>query len=219
MESLAETLATHGITDLSEDSLIAALLNSNPQVRAVAAMKLDEDRHDDAVPAIESALSREQDVNAQIGLAQALIGLHDDKGVAHLHSMCTDASLNFMTLVRVVDALGLNHLQAGVCAETFFSAMSRSKEPGEIAMGASRLAVIYRDATPEQALRITTTLRLLLADDKQEPSVRMEASRGLGDIGTPECLDAIRIAITHEQDLNVRGFFDAILKGSQRNPH
>jgi hypothetical protein len=217
--SFAEGLASYGVTDLSEASLIAALSHSDPKVRTIAAMKLAEDHHDDAAPAIESALSREQDVNAQIGLSQALWALHDNHGIAHLHAMCTDSSLSFMTLISVIDALSFHHSPAGVCAETFFAAMGRSKEPGEIAMGETRLSVIYCDSTPEQARRILTTLRLYLADGKQEASIRLEASAALADIGTSECAEAIRAAISQEQNPDYRTFFEATLKALERNPH
>ncbi len=216
--SFKEELASHGLTALSEGSLIAALSDSDPQVRTMAAMKLAEDHHDDAAPAIESALSREQDLKAQIGLSQALWGLHDDFGIAHLHAMCADSSLSFITLISVVDALRLAHTPAGVCAETFFAAMGRSKEPGEIAMGETRLSAIYCDSTPEQARRILIALRLYLADRKQEAVIRVGASQALADIGTPECAEAIRAAISEEQNPGDRVFFESTLKSLQRNP-
>ena len=219
LHSLKEGLVSHGLTDLSEESLIAALSHSDPHVRTMAAIKLEEDHHDDADPAIESALSREQDLNTQIGLSEALWGLHDDHGIAHLHAMCRDSSLSIITLISVVDALERIHSPANVCAETFFTAMGHSKEPGEIAMGETRLSVIYCDSTPEQARRILMTLRLYLADRKQEPEVRLEASQALADIGTPECAEAIRAAISREQNPDHRVFFEATLKGLERNPH
>lgn len=219
LSSLAESLASHGLTDLSEESLLAALSSSDPQVRTLAAMKLEEDHREDAAPAIESVLSREQDLKAQIGLSEALWGLHDDHGIAHLRTMCTDSSLNFITLISVLDALRLTHSPAEVCAETFFSAMNHSKEPGEIAMGETRLPVIYCGSTPENMRRILTTLRLYLADRSQEAGVRLEASQALADIGTPECAEAIRAAILQEQNRDYRTFFEATLKALQRNPH
>ena len=219
LRSFAYVLASHGVTDLSEESLISALTHSDPEVRSAAAMKLAEDHHDDAAPAVESALSREQDLNVQIALAEGLWGLHDGKGIAHLHAMCTNSSLKFTTLISVIDALGITHSPSGVCAETFFAAMGRSKEPGEIAAGTTRLSVIFRDATPEQARRILTTLQLLLADTKQEADIRLEASQALANIGTPECAEAIRAAISEEQNPDIRVFFEATLKGLQKSPH
>jgi len=219
LQTFKEGLASHGLTDFSAPSLIAALSHSDPQVRTMAAMKLAEDHPGEAAPAIESALSREQDLNAQIGLSQALWALHDDHGIAHLHAMCKDSSLSFTTLISVVDALGLTHSPVGICAETFFTAMGRSKESGEIAMGESRLAIIYCDSTPEQARRILITLRQYLADRKQEAQIRLEASQALADIGTPECAAAIREAISQEQNPDCRMFFAATLKGLERNPH
>jgi HEAT repeat protein len=218
-QTLAEDLAAHGIIDLSEQSLYAALANSDPHIRIVAANKLAEDHHDNAAPAIESALSREEDPRTQIGLAEALWVLHDDKGVTHLHAMCTDASLEFMTLVSVVDALKITHSPTTGCAETFFAAMTRTKEPGEIAIGTTRLAALYRDATPEQQRRILTTLRLLLADNKQEATVRLQSSQALSEIGTQECAEAIRTAMAQESNPDFRTFFEATLKGLEKNPH
>jgi hypothetical protein len=219
MTSFAEVLASHGVTDLSEESLISTLTNSDPHLRSVAAMKLAEDHHDDAAPAVESALAREQDLNAQIGRSEALWGLHNDKGIAHLRAMCTNSSLKLATLISVVDALRLTNSRAGVCAETFFSAMGNATEPGEVAMGETRLSAIYCDSTPEEARRILMSLKMYLADRKQEAQVRLGASQALVDIGTPECADAIRTAISQEQNPDYRTFFEATLKGLERNPH
>jgi len=219
LQTLKEGLASHGVTDLSTPSLVAALSHSDSQVRTMAAMKLAEDHRDDAVPAIKFALSREQDLKVQIGLSEALWSLHDDYGVAHLHAMCTDSSLSFPTLTSVVDALGLTNSPAGICAETFFAAMGLTKGSGEIAMGETRLAIIYCDSTPQQARRILITLRRYLADRKQDAQIRLEASQALADIGSAECAAAMREAITKEQNADYRLFFAATLKGLERNPH
>ena len=48
----AEELRSYGI-ELSEPSLLAALRNANPRVRALAAHQLQSDRDTDAIPAIE----------------------------------------------------------------------------------------------------------------------------------------------------------------------
>lgn len=219
LRHLRSRFSSRGVTDLSEESLIAALSNRDPSVRSLAAMKLAEDHHEDAAPAIESALSREHDINVQIGFSQALWGLHDDYGIAHLRTMCKDSSLSFTVLISVVDALRLIRSPAGMCANTFFAAMSRSSEPSEIAMGETRLSVIYCDSTPDQARRILTTLRQYLADGKLEAQIRLEASQALADIGTPECAEAIRTAISKEQNPDYRTFFEATLKALERNPH
>jgi hypothetical protein len=138
----------------------------------MAAMKLAEDHQDDAVPPIKSALSRERDLKVQIGLSEALWSLHDDYGVAHLHAMCTDSSLSFPTLTSVIDALGLTNSPAGICAETFFAAMGRSKESGEIAMGETRLAIISGAMAPADLLkrRVSKTTNLKCSPS---PFIRM----------------------------------------------
>lgn len=72
IQTFQEVLISHGVTDSSEGTLIAALSDSDPRVRVIAAMKLGDDHHDDAAPAIESALSREQELHAEVGLSKAL---------------------------------------------------------------------------------------------------------------------------------------------------
>jgi HEAT repeat protein len=86
-------------------------------------------------------------------------------------------------------------------------------------MGTTRLAALYRDSTPDQRRRIIATLRVLIADEKQEGSIRLNASQALSDIGTPECAAAIRTAIAQEPNPDFRTFFEATLKGLEKHPH
>ena len=60
--TLEDALREHGVTDQSEQSLISALQDSDQQVRSIAANKLAADGRLNAAPAIESALSNEQDL-------------------------------------------------------------------------------------------------------------------------------------------------------------
>ena len=62
-QTLEDALREHGIIDQSKQSLIAALQDSDREVRGIAANKLAADGDLDATPAIESALSREQNLN------------------------------------------------------------------------------------------------------------------------------------------------------------
>src|SRR5271166_5133596 len=83
----AEELKSYGI-ELSERSLLAALRNSNPRVRVLAAHQLQSDHDTDAIPAIDSALSAEKDPRAGVGIATALSALHDPRGTVYLQEMC-----------------------------------------------------------------------------------------------------------------------------------
>src|ERR1700756_1822524 len=118
VETPAEALRSHGITDLSEESLTTALRNRDPQVRTLAANKLAGDGRSDAVPAIETALADEKDLRAQAQIAEALVILHDPKGVERLRSMCTDTSMPSEGLLAAIDVLQITHSSMGVCGQT-----------------------------------------------------------------------------------------------------
>jgi len=207
----AQLLQSHGITDLSKESLIAALNSNEWEVRGWAANTLAEEHYSDSIPAIEAALLREKDFNAQAHIAVALFVLHDPKGVDHLHSMCTDSSVGLEGLLPAVRELQIIHARSGVCAETVMAAMAREKEHGYISMAADALPEMYRDVPQEQASRIFNVLRNLLSDKTQDPTVRLSSSQALAQIGTPESADEIRQAIAQETDPDTRTFFEARL--------
>ncbi|RZU43082.1 hypothetical protein BDD14_4702 [Edaphobacter modestus] len=73
------TLCEPGV-DASEPSLIAALKNSNPEVRSLAAAELAEKHEDLAKPAIENALSAETNTRARIDIAASLVSMSDPVG-------------------------------------------------------------------------------------------------------------------------------------------
>src|SRR5450631_1401775 len=82
-KSVRESLRDHGI-EVSQPSLIAALKEGDPKVRVLAALELAEIGDSDAIQFIEQALSIEKNSSARIGIASALVSLHDPKGVENL---------------------------------------------------------------------------------------------------------------------------------------
>jgi HEAT repeat protein len=210
--SFAEGLRSHGITDLSEGSLIAELNNSSPEVRSLAAHKLAEDHANETAPAIESALAREKDLKTQVDLSTALWALHDEKGVVHLQSMCADPSSHIGFILEAVRALIRTQSPSGVCAETLLAAIGREKEPSDVAMAVSVFPAIFHDAPPDAAKRMVYLLQLLLLDKSQQTVVRVTSSKALAEIGAPGSADIIRKAMTFEEDPNVRQLIESNLK-------
>ncbi len=205
--TLEAPLREHGVTDQSEQSLISVLQGSHQQVRSIAANKLAADGHLDAIPAIETALSNEQDLQTQTQLAQALWVLHDPRGVEHLHSMCINAQLPMHGLLSAVRTLQIIGVSTGECADTFIAAMTRKNESGEIGMAVSMLPVMYREVSPSQASVLFVVIRALFADTKQEPVVRLLAGHALSQIGSPEAARLLRQQIPLETDDTLRGSF------------
>jgi hypothetical protein len=211
-----EAMRSHGITDLSEGSLIANLKNSDPQVRGMVAIHLWTIGHSGAAEAIEAAFADEKNLEVKVNLAEALWELHDPRGVEHLHAMCTDPAMRYDGLISAVDALQMQSLPSGVCAENVLAAMSREKESSVLAMEASRLPRMYGDVSPELAGRIFGALKDLLLDKQQDSMVRQFSSQALAQIGTPESAEAIRAAISQEGDPVLRSSFESDLKTLQR---
>lgn len=210
--SFADALRSHGITNLSENSLVEELNNSSPEVRGLAAHKLAEDRASDATPAIESALAREKDLKVQVDLSTALWELHDGKGVTHLQSMCADDSSAIGAVLEAIRALDRTQAPSGVCAETLLAAIGREKEPGDVAMTVSAFPAVFRDAPTDAKKRMIYLLQLLLLDKNQITSVRVMSSKALAEIGAPGSAEIIRKAETLEQDPNIRSLMESNLK-------
>ena len=216
-QTLEDALRERGITDQSKQSLIAALHDSDWQVRGIAANKLAADGHLDAIPAIESALSAEEDLNTQANLAEALWVLHDPKGVEHLHSMCTNEKLPLTGLLAAIRTLQIIQVTSGECAVTLMAAMGRKNEPGELAMAVSMLPVIYREVTPNQASAIFILIRVLFADRTQEPFVRLLAGQALAQIRSPEAAELLRREISLETDPAMQEAFERDLEEIEKN--
>jgi hypothetical protein len=214
----AEVLRAKGIHDLSEPSLVAELGNSDPEIRREAASELAAEHRDTSIPAIESALNRERDLSVQVGLAETLLLLGDQRGGTQLHAMCTDPSVPIQFVISAVRALQITHSSSSMCADTLLKEMSHTKEGGEVAMASSLLPQIYADASSSQARQIFATLQSLILDKKQEAIVRMNSSRALVQIGGPESRATIREAISSERDPAMRSFFEDYLKTLEKRP-
>lgn len=221
--TFAEALRAKGVTDFSEESLVAALKSTDPQVRGLAASKLAEDHQSDALLAIETAMFAESVPGTQVNFAQALWVLHDPKGVEQLHSMCTNSSLPMGDLISVWRALQNTRSSSGVCAETLLAAMERSKnsenENGEyLSVAVYMLSYAYADVPADQAGRITTLLEELLLDRKQDNSVRLLSSQALARIGAPESAKVIRQAVSEETDPTLRSGMQSDLDSLAKKP-
>jgi HEAT repeat protein len=197
----ADSLHAQGI-DTSRISLIAALRNSDPQVRSLAALQLAQDHDTKSVHVIENALKVEKDTEARITIAGALRSLHDPNGVAYLQTMCSDTSVSINVLVRVVQDLTRYSESTALCADRVLSFLDSHNDSDSKQQVLWTLAGLYPSASPNQADRIVRLLQDLLVD--QSSTVRMQAGDALVQIGSPSSMIALRSAISKEQDSQVR---------------
>jgi HEAT repeat protein len=213
--TLAEALKDYGI-DTAPPSLIAALKNSDPYVRSLAAHKLAEDRVLEAIPLIESALAAETNPRARYGFAGALAEFKDPKGVEQLQAICSDPKLPIAVNIESETYLQMAHLPIAACAETILNSLSIEADSPYRDSALYPLAGMYREAFPDQASRILAAIEALLKDPSQQPHVRLMASHTLAQIGAPTSAAALEAAITREQDPNMKASLQSDLNILQK---
>ncbi len=201
LTSLADALHAKGI-DLSRPSLLAALRNSDPAVRGLAANKLAENQDAEALPAIKEALSVEKDLRARINFGLALWTLQDPDGLTVLHGMCADPSFSIDTIVAVVQELSLIHESSEVCVKPVLTFLEAHHDSESRARSLTALPDLYPWATPVQAEGILRMLLGMLSD--RDPYVRVQTAQSLVQIGLPSSAGPIRAQMLRETDRNIR---------------
>ncbi len=182
----------------SETDLIAALRNNDPAIRSTAANELANQHDSAAIPLIESALSDERDPEAQVGIAQALFVLNDPKGLAHLQSMCSDASLDINVIAEVVGSLRAIRQSSAPCAGLILHYLDSHSDSDSRTRLLGALTEMYQWTRPPQAQQIAGQLQNMLGDS--DPTVRMQASDALAQIDLQSSADLLRAAIAREND-------------------
>jgi len=209
-KTTAEELKSYGI-ELSEPSLLAALRNSNPRVRVLAAHQLQGDHDTDAIPAIDSALSVEKDPLAGVRIATALSAMHDPKGTEYLQAMCADTRQPTRVVFEATQMLQLLDVPSGGCADAVLESLNTTSDIDYRDVVLSLLPAIYPEVSHEQAVRILQVIENLLRDTTQQPSVHLAAGQALAQIGLPSSVEVVQEAISRENDPVVRASFQSDL--------
>jgi HEAT repeat protein len=205
----ADILHAHGI-DTSEPSLIAALNNSDPQLRSLAAAQLTHAHDFQARSAVEKALSTETNTQARIGMASALANIGDPVGARHLESMCSDATLPVEVIVRAEREVAMAHsdrpslTSPAKCANVILAAIETVSESYQRAELLTALASMVHEVPSDQASRMVADAQNLLQD--KDANTRMRASEALADMGSTASIEAIRNAIQNESNPTARAF-------------
>jgi HEAT repeat protein len=196
--------------ELTEPALLRALNNPNPDVRFLAAMKLEEDKAVDAIPAIKEALAIERVPRDRVNMAVALGLLGDPAGHAELKKVCADR--NFIPEFRLyaVRYMFDLHFQDADCLRAAEEvAESKDLRPGD-RVSALSLLPQFQNLTPEESQEVFELVLKCLEDP--EPIVRMAASDALASLGNPSAIPYIEAAIAKEQEEGTRLVFQRDLK-------
>jgi HEAT repeat protein len=205
-ESWKQTLQNRKI-QLTEESLLAALRNPDPDIRSLAALVLAEDKAGEAVGAIEHAAAHEKARETQIDMALALALLSDNQGVRMLQQACDDpgtpANLRMYAAKYILDTKNKGCLSV---VENFLLSAPDS--------GSRRLAfseiVRFQHVSDADAHKIFAALVTSLGDP--EPQIRMGASGALAELGNQSAVPELQKAIAAESGDAVRSSMQSDLR-------
>lgn len=213
LSRFGDLLREHHI-ELTENALLLALKNPNPDVRFLAAMKLAEDKVSDAVPAIREALSVEKVPRARVNIAVALGLLGDKSGHDELKKVCADGDFPSefrLYAVRYMFDLGVEKDEDCLHAaeETVQIVDSQNRTVGD---RCSALALLprFQNLTAEESKKTFQIVADRLHDP--EATVRMEASRSLASLGNAAAIPYLEAAIASEHDENIRSVLESNLQ-------
>ena len=198
--------------ELTKPALIRALKNPNPEVRYLAAMKLAEDKATDAIPEVKEALAAEKTPRTRVNIAVGLGLLGDPDGRDELKRLCADE--NFppefrLYAVRYMFDLSVENDEGCLNAAEAIVQMVAADYDHRIR--ALELLPRFRDLTPEDSKKVYELVVGRL--DDPEPTVRMQASEALVDLGDPAAaVSSLETAIAKEKEESVRVVFEKSLE-------
>ena len=222
--SIGDLLHMHNI-DLTAPSLVAALRNTDPEVRWLAAVQLQEDKVVEAIPAIYQALESEKAPRARVNMALALALLGDTEGRDEMHRLCADETFppEFrLYAVRYMFDLHVSKDESCLrTAEQIANLVSPDYHTIAHRISALELLPRFHDLTPEESDKVFRIVARRLKDP--EPTVRMQAGRSLTVIGNPAAITDLQRAIAREDEEGTRNVLEQELEklqaGSARPPH
>jgi HEAT repeat protein len=204
-ETSAEFLRRHGI-EISQKGLIAALKNSDPEIRDNAAAELANEKAVSAVPALKAALATEKDPEIQVNLAESLARLGDKDGFVALKHFCDTAPPN----ARLKATLYMLRFNDESCLTAVLSVL-RSKPKGDHDYMATAMSLIpsFHNLGNSEATELFVLTAKQLADPS--PYIRIAASQVLAKMDGVDVIPPLEKAIADETDPVVRTAMQAQL--------
>ncbi|MGA1981253.1 MAG: HEAT repeat domain-containing protein [Acidobacteriaceae bacterium] len=211
VETFADGLTRHHIP-LTETALIAALANSDPEVRSLAAAQLAAMDDHQALPAIIDALEAESDIQVQVNLAGAATWLDSRRALEKLQQLCQNQ--NVPATARLDAARYVSNKDLPTCFSVV-EQVEQSAQDADIRILALEAAVNYRgQADRAQALAISALGDL-------DPTVRIAAVEALQALHATGAVDTLARALPTEGDITVREHMREAIRALQHTdtPH
>jgi HEAT repeat protein len=197
--------------ELTKPALLAALKNSDSDVRFLAAMKLAEDKAIDTIPAVKKALVVEETPRVRVNIAVAPGLLGDAGGHDELKKLCGDKTfpLEFrLYAVRYMFDLGVGNDEDCLhAAEEIVQIVDSENRTFGYRITALELLSRFQNLRQEEWQTVLELAVRRLEDS--EPVVQMEASRALADLGNRAAIRYLEAAVARMRDNVVRSALEA----------
>ena len=212
-ETITEALKRHHVA-LTRSALVAALQNSDPEIRGLAATQLAEEKATDVVPDIVQALTNEHAPLTRVNIAFALAQLGNEKGVKTLESACheseTVGGVRMRAAMYMVDFLHRN----ACFADVLDVLDSRNGDQAGNRIQALSLAPSFKGLSEDESRRLLAATINNLQDTTA--AVRISASDALVRLGDASAVPHLQQAVSVEQDSVVRDALEGALKRLQQ---
>ena len=210
-ETSAEFLKRHGI-ELTENSLVAALRNPDPEIRDNAAQEIANEKAVAASPAIKDALATEKDPERQVNFAYTLAQLGDKGGFVALKHFCDTASPSpglkaASYMLRFGDESCLGAVQSVLRKEP-----QSDFDHFHMAVAMSLIPSFHKLTDSDKSELIALTVKRL---GDSNSYTRMIASQVLAKIGDSSAIPPLEKAVADETDKVVRDSMEAELEKLQ----
>ena len=195
----------------SRDALLAALHNSYPAIRGLAAMKLASDGDRSAVPAIEHALKVETDRPERFNIARALKLLGDPDGDRELATICSDPAQRPDWRLEAADDLA-----PSVGRDCFSSVVNILESSDNPVLAGYSLEILlklnWRDRMSQQPEEREMAHGLILALSNSISDVRQKAAKCIVLYRVTAAVPALQDAAKKEVDPTTKGILQEALR-------
>jgi HEAT repeat protein len=205
------TLAERYHIASTTQGLMSALDHSDATVRKYAAMRLAATGAKEAIPAILSALVREDFAGVQIGLASAALKLGAPEGLRQLTAMCHNPNWSPMLWMSSASAMLDNGRED--CFEDVMAVL-RSRQDVQATAYALDQIIRFKQLSATQVGAAQAVLAECIAS--QTPLIRQVTASNLSRMGGVWATETVRRALAKEQDEGVKAIMSRSLASMEK---
>jgi len=214
LPTFGDLLKRHNI-QLTQQDLVDALRNTDPEVRYLAADKLAEDKAVETIPAIKDALASEKVPWTRMNIALALAEMGESIGFDTLEDNCKNKGTSGNIRARSAEYLLRFNRGSAACLSGVLELLKGGSNGDR--MLAAELLPRYHNLSREDSETVFTGL--VEALHAPDPAVRMGAGQALADLGDTRGIAELERVVGGEQEDVVRLRLEEDLKILRKKIH